>query len=241
MIVLIFIGTVSLLRWPGWKITNIEVDGTEMVDPQEIKAKVEESITGNLLFFLPRNSILLVSPENLSSLLRKEFARIGSATIKKQYPDKLKISVSERVLWGIICSQNQEGNCMYIDTTGFGMESAPQSSGTLILKIKTDQGLLPENTQVLDPALVEQMKYIAENTQKIIASPVVEFALSTQTPDEFKVRVAEGFSLLFAREGGLENSFSVLKKVLESEVKDKRPRLDYIDLRFGNKVFFKFR
>jgi hypothetical protein len=35
--------------------------------------------------------------------------------------------------------------------------------------------------------------------------------------------------------------FSVLKTVLENEIKDKAKDIDYIDLRFGNKVFYKYK
>ena len=35
------------------------------------------------------------------------------------------------------------------------------------------------------------------------------------------------------------NALRVLKKVLDEEIGDKRGGLDYIDLRFGNKVFYK--
>ena len=67
----------------------------------------------------------------------------------------------------------------------------------------------------------------------------MSYELISDFPKEIRVVGPEGYRVYFDRESDLQNAFRVLKTVLAEEIKDRRARLDYIDLRFGNKVFYK--
>jgi len=49
----------------------------------------------------------------------------------------------------------------------------------------------------------------------------------------------EGWYALLDEETNFKTAFENMKLVLENQIKDKRAELEYIDLRFSNKVFFK--
>ena len=88
----------------------------------------------------------------------------------------------------------------------------------------------------------------AENSETVYFKPkeklnlnVIGYQLFSKIPGEIRVTVSDGFKIYFNRDDDLENAFVVIKTVLEEEIKEKRSRLDYIDARFGNKVFYKLR
>mgnify|MGYP001584407790 FL=1 len=225
------------MQLPYWRIKNIEIRGLEALGDEDIKLKVYQALDGKYLFFLSRDSILTLRTNFLTEKLKKEFPKIEKITITKSFPDTLKIDLAERKLFGIFCSVS---NCAYIDNTGFAYESSPSSSGSLILKIVSDQEETKVGVQSLEPALMEQVIFLGKETEKVAGAKVIAYELSLRFPREIHITTSEGFKIYFNRADDFTNVFKVLRTVLNEEIKDRRANLDYIDLRFGNKVFYKW-
>ncbi len=232
-----FAGAVYLLRLPYWQIKKVEIGGLEILDPQEVRVKIDNFKSGLILFLLPRSSFLLFNSESLASLLRQEFPRVESVLVRKVFPDSLEIKLKERELFGIFCNEE----CVYIDKQGFAYDYAPISSGFLFIKIKSDAAEARIGSTVLEPDLMNEIVFLSSEVGKISGIRAVGYELFSKISSEIKMETSEGFKILFKRGDNFANAFRVLKTVLEQEIKDKRAQLEYIDLRFGNKVFYRFR
>lgn len=244
LLVLLAAGLGAFASMPRWRISHARVEGIKILSEGEVKGSIFSSIDGKIAFLLPKNSIWLLHPGAVRSRLLDEFPRIKNAELKRVFPDGILVAIEERDTWGILCGEmlsDREAPCVYIDATGYAMESAPSSTGSLILKIKTDFPSLEENSHIIEPSLASRMIFLSEETKRKIGADTVGFELSSRAKKEIRLITNEGFALIFLREDNFENTFSVLKKVLEEEIKEKRSQLDYIDLRFGNKVFFKLK
>lgn len=230
-------GAIYFLRLSYWQIKKVEVGSSGVLAPQEIKARIDYFLGGRILFFLPRGSFLLFSSSGLASVLQKEFPQIESVAIQKEFPDYLRVVVKERELFGIFCNEG----CVYIDKQGFAYDYAPGSSGSLLIKIKSDAAEARIGSTVLDAGLISEFLLISSGVSKVSGAKVIVYEFSFKVPSEIKVETSEGFKIVFKRGGDFESSFRILQTVLQQEIKEKRPRLDYLDLRFGNKVFYKFK
>ena len=190
--------------------------------------------------------------------------------VTKHYPDSLKINLSERKLFGIVCNDLEEdelkkentsasttvlisevslGNggvrekiiqCAYIDKNGFAYTEAPNSSGTLIVRIAVNQETITIPSPLIDSSLIATMAGLIEKLPDAAGVGVARFELFSQMVSEFRVKTSAGYTLFFRRADDLENALHVLKTVLE-DIKERRNQLEYVDLRFGNKVFFKMK
>ena len=58
---------------------------------------------------------------------------------------------------------------------------------------------------------------------------------------KYKKTGKEGWSVIVTRAKEPELWLPVLRTLLTEEIKGRRNQLEYLDLRFGNKVFYKFR
>lgn len=231
------IGGVYLLRLSYWQIKKVEVGSSGVLTPQEIKAKVYYFMGGRILFFLPRSSFLLFDSSSLAAVLQKDFPQIESLSIQKKFPDYLGVAVKERELFGIFCNEE----CVYIDKQGFAYDSAPNSSGSLLVKVRSDVARARVGSTVVDAALMNDFLLISSGVGKASGAKAIAYEFSAKIPSEIKVETSEGFKIIFKRSGDFENTFRALKTVLEQEIKDKRSQLEYIDLRFGNKIFYRFK
>ncbi|MBI2640600.1 MAG: FtsQ-type POTRA domain-containing protein [Candidatus Sungbacteria bacterium] len=234
----IIAGMVYVLRFPRWQIREISFSGLEVLSQEEIASKIKHELQGEFAALIPRSSFFLAETASLAESLQKEFPRIEQISIKKDFPDKLKISAKERKLFGIFCGQS---SCAYIDASGFAYESAPNFSGSLITKIKSDAPDPAVGQNAVEPALMERLIFLGEEIKRSLGIMSVVHELSSQAPREIRVETDEGFKIFFNRDDDFQNVFRVLKTVLDEEIKEKRARLEYIDVRFGNKAFYRLK
>lgn len=230
------IGAVFLLRLPKLQVSEIHFSGLNVLTKEEIAKDIFDSTQGSYFGFLPRRSTVLLNTGTLQEKIKNDFPRIEDVIIKKLFPRTLQVTIEERKSFGILCAGS---TCVYIDIAGFAYEDAPDSSGSLIMKIKTDAGLPRVGERVLDSALALRLILLRQEIKRALDMEVVGYELLKKVPREIRVDVSEGFRLIINRDDDFQNVFRVLKTVLDEEIKDRRSRLQYIDLRFGNKVFYK--
>lgn len=238
------------IRHPRWQISRVEISGLETLDKETIIASLKNEISGNYFFFAPKASFFLIRTQTLSSQLANKFLKIESLSIAKKFPDTINVSLKERKLWGIFCNnlsaeKNPEppsdNSCVFIDTNGFAFGQAPDSRGSLIVKIKSDGS--PPNTgnQIIPKDMARTMQYVSREIASRMTIETTGYELITKLPSEFRAITADGFRIYMNRNDDFENTFRVLAALFQGELKDKKTNLAYIDARFGNKVFYKMK
>lgn len=260
-------GMIAALRHPRARLSEIAVSGLEAISEQSVRDAVARELAGSYAFVIPRGSFFLTRPRTLAAMLERAIPRIKTAAVVKEFPDTLRVSVLERSPWGIMCqeairsevggrrSETGTGSenpplstlhslpsvCVYIDETGFAFEPAPHSSGSLVIKVRSDGPPPAVGAHAVEPGLMERFRFLGGETERVAGTRVVEYRLLSGVPSEIRTLTEEGFEVIFRRDDDFENVFRVLDRVLRHEIREKRPRLEYIDLRFGNKVFYKLR
>lgn len=131
--------------------------------------------------------------------------------------------------------------CALIDETGFAYEAAPVSTGAVLRKIYSDQGGAGIGTAAVPPHLMEFIRRAATASEGATGSVATHWYVLADYPNEIRMRVSDGFAVYFNTNTDLPTTFTTLQTVLTEEIKDRRSQLEYIDLRFGNKVFYKYK
>lgn len=237
-------GLVYTLRSPSLRISHVTIIGSVTLSEERVRSEISSRLQKNVFGFLPRASYPLVQESDLVAALQNAFPRIRHATVTKYFPDTLMVAVSERSVWGIFCNDLAGGqekvSCGYIDTDGFIFESAPHSVGSLILKIRSDQKNIVVPSQAFDPAWVEKLILFRKKFAEALDISVVAYELSTHISGEIHAITSEGFAVYLNQGDDIISRIETLRTVLAKEIQGKRNRLQYVDLRFGNKVFYKF-
>ncbi|MBI4137715.1 MAG: FtsQ-type POTRA domain-containing protein [Candidatus Sungbacteria bacterium] len=255
------------LRHPYARIARIEVLGAQSVSGDEIRSRAAALLSGSYAFVIPKDFFGLVNAGAIKKTLEKDFLRIADAEVIKEFPDSLRISVRERSSWAIACPQEirqqlpqslpatgtpaaagslgtgarrQAPACVFIDENGFAYEEAPRTFGALVRTLVADAPPAVGGF-VVDASTMGFLKAVSEGSEKLLGSPIVEYQILSRTPGDVRLKTREGFSLIVTQEASIPDSLRVLERVLAEEIKEKRGRLDYIDLRFGNKVFYKIK
>lgn len=238
--------TIYVFRLPQWQITTIAVSGTESLKEEEVRGMLEAALDGMYYLLLPKRSILLADVKALQDFLKNKILKIETADIMKEFPHTLHVAIRERRLWGIFCNDilpetADNAQCAYVDTGGFIYEEAPRATGPLIVKIRSD-GERPEIGKTAIPReKAERIQEIVRLFSERLAIETAGFELLSKIPREVRLVSREGFKIYFDYTESPEELTKILHTILVEKIKEKRSTLDYIDARFGNKVFYKLK
>lgn len=259
----IFVSLAFLSHVSALNISEIEVVGNKVVDTEIIKAVVEKELTGNYLWFFPKKDILIYPKNNIKKELNNQLKRINNINLTIKNNKILEIDISERVglyIWcGITPPQigTEDRECYFLDKYGYIFDKAPHFSGDIYFKF---YGKVYTNTGIPlsadDPA---GSYFLKENFEKIILfkqmlegielKPVTLYA---EDNENLKFSLSGGNSLspkpeiIFKSNSDFEILAENIKTALsteplQSDFKNKYSSLQYVDLRFGNKVYYKFK
>ena len=219
---------------PFFHEQKIIISGTNNVRENEIKNEVIYTLPKKIGFFETKN-VFLADLGKISSEIISKFPRISKISISRNFRREIIVAVSERKSEGILCNST---NCFYYDNSGNIFEEAFEDFRP---KIKTES---PEYAiKIGGNELPEKIIKAVSETQKILSENFsvkdIDFIIS-QDAKNLTAETSEGWKVFFESESDIESQIVNLSLLLKETIAEKeRQKLDYIDLRYGSKIFYK--
>lgn len=227
---------VFLLRIEWFKIKSIEVAGNSVEASQNISDITKERLAGNYLYFIPKSNFLLYPRRTLRESLLYSFKRFEAVDVSYEGDNTLFVDVKERKPLWLWC-ENQD--CYFMDKSGYVFAKAPNFSGNVYLR--ASGGLDVQNGEVIGSVFAdnwnfEELKGFVESI-KVKGFVPVKVAITPENDAELVLKNGEVIKLsptksLSAAHADFENALA--SGLISSEIP-----LQYIDLRFDNKIFYK--
>lgn len=227
---------------PQLSIERIEVSGTSEVQPEAVTTFVESHLESHSFSFISPRNIFLYPRRTIETALREYFPHIESAKISREslLATAVVVSVKERKPFARWCETTD--SCYAIDSGGFIF--APAS--TTLSGFETAylfEGALPEASspvgQTYLPARFSGMIALLERLGQAGFS---SRRISLDGEQDFTVGLADRFQLRVTFGSDVSAIVKNLELILDSEtLRGKEGELEYIDLRFGNRVYYKLR
>ena len=241
----IFAGVVAFFRIPYLQVDKIEISGNNLINSNDLIKKIKTNLEGKYFGLFPKANIFIIPKDKISAELPENFKRIKKISLDKKYFGAIAVKIDERNNAVLFCEKE---DCAYADEKGFVFEKAPYFSGAVFLKLveqrNSDSG---ENAKTIDEYL--GTSFIAESEFKKIlefdglinkiGGGVSEVVLKKENIYEFYMN--EGWKIILNDKNEPQSAYLNLITALDANIKDKRPKLDYIDLRLGNKIYFKYK
>lgn len=237
---LIMSGLIYLVLFlPFWKIKKIEANGTEKVSSVELVNSVEQYLAGFQLIKVPKSNYFLLSEKKLAEYLKNMFPGLKEVSVIKRFPPNLFVEAKDRQKIIVYCGRER---CFYLDENGVAFEPAPEIYGGLKIVLKDNSGREAEvGKKMLEPSLIDFML----KTQKLINNDfnisLVDFEINNYPTSDLIAITSEDWKIMFDTNMDPLLQTSALKKILNDKIKDQRPALEYIDLRIGNRVYYKMK
>ena len=253
----------SLLGFVVWgahnqsvRITDIYVEGNSAVPNKNIKELVLSNINDKYLWLFPKNNILIYPRGRIKQDILAVFKRIYYIKINVIDLTSIVITIKERDPFALWCGENPvnvksatSNLCFFIDNTGFVFSRAPNFSDNVYFTV---YGALQETSfgqNILDVSIgkrfleKEYFESIMLFRDALSNEGVSTDYLIFQDNNDIELYITTGGKIVFNKKQDIEKIFrDLISAIGAKEVAGTNiwGSLEYIDLRFDNKVLFKF-
>lgn len=251
LLVLIFIGFSFLSKWQRININNISVEGNKVLNESDLKNAIQEEINGKYLWLFPKTNSFLIPKSKIKRVLYEKFGRIETLNLNINNFQNINLTITERIPIYTWCGEvlpdinikKQEENCSFVDKNGFVFDHAPYFSGDVYIRF---YGSLEKD--ILNLKDFEDTKILIEKIKELNLNPVSLFYKDNNETEIFlssNKHIKEAPKIIFNSNEDKNLIFEnldvgVSSEPLKSDLKNNYSNLLYIDLRFNNKVFYKF-
>ena len=263
----IFISSVYISRLDSLNIKEIEIVGNKIVETEILKTALEQQITGKYLWLFPKTNILYYPQNAIKNELQNKFKRLQDINLSIKNYKTLKVSLSERIALYTWCgvkipevpeallvessiskASGTNQKCYFMDEDGYVFDEAPYFSGDIYFKF---YGLL----DTVNPL---GSYFSKQNFKQLILFKDVLVGMKLKIAG-LNIINNEDAEMIFLKEASSETEPKIIFKInadfqhiaenlqaaintepLKSKFKNKYRALQYIDLRFENKVYDKF-
>jgi len=256
--VIVLIGLSFLSRWPKINIRDVAISGNKVTDTKKIEEAVREEISGHYLWFFPKTNFLFYPKSEIKNRLASDFKRLRDLEVGIVGDNTLGVTMGERVgsyTWcgddlPSVSASSEDSGCYFMDETGYVFDEAPYFSRNVYFRFfgKLDGEGESKAGSYFAPSTFKELIGLKKSLETMKLKP--SFVVVKEDGDvEMYLVSNSSFSnsqkIIFRIDSDFQKIAENLQVALDTEplksdFKNKYSSLLYIDLRFGNKVYYKF-
>ena len=224
-----------------FQIEHIEVSGNAKIPEESLREIAQTHLPRKFMFF-EMNHFLLANTSAAAEAVKVTFPEIESVVVQREFPDSVLVVVRERQGIASWC-QGEVRQCFALDAHGVIFEEKEPEREVILSK--SDSLVVNLGEEAIDPEL---LKAILSFGQQLDASSLFrEVGLRVSSAvlvskERVNVKISEGWHIYLNPTENIDWQVTKVKLVLEKEIPSgKRPFLEYIDLRFGDQAYIKYR
>lgn len=217
-----------------FQIKEIIISGNEKALKENIREVAEGGIERKIIF-ISSKSIFLVDFNKIKQSVLNNFPHIAEIEITRRFPEALNLIVKERLGIAKFC---QGEKCFLLDKEGVIFEEISEND----LNLPKIQPPNFQNELALGKEVIE--KELLSNIL-VIFSKLADLKISSKeclivSDERINVKTLEGWEIYFNPKKNIDWQLTKLRAVLEKYLPpEKRENLEYIELRFGDRAFYK--
>ncbi|PIP87022.1 hypothetical protein COW81_02475 [Candidatus Campbellbacteria bacterium CG22_combo_CG10-13_8_21_14_all_36_13] len=255
LVLLLFI--ILFFSWVGYgqkfKIKNIEVSGLSTLSKSSVLETVENTLNRKLFFIFPRDNTVLISKRGIVSDIKNTFKQSSRVDVSLKDLNSIEIDIEERKPIGVWCTSRRlitevfVEKCYFIDSTGYVFSDAPKFSGNLFFKYyggNTNES--PVGSRYLPEKVFRERAFFIASIPNLGINPISykwgENGDSTIVVAPQNEKGLDG-KIIFNNDDELGAVYDYISSALLHEdfkyLDQRIIKFEYIDLRSGNKIFYK--
>ena len=252
-IVFLFVGLVWSLSYlssiPRFTIQNVIVSGNSFVSTDSVLSVANTALQGKYLGLFARANFLWYPKSEILNTLQYSNSWIDTITIDRTNLTTIEIKIKERVPVAVWCglSRATPTPCKLMDVQGNIFATAPEFVGPAYLRLYGP----------LTSASWRGANFFSENGRKhifaftkdlfeITLQPVSVEVVTPSVKEEYAVFLSSGAQIYVQVSDPVDSIILNLQSILAQKTFARSAShnlsdLTFLDMRFGNKVFYKFK
>lgn len=255
-LVAVFAFLAYISRLENLNISEIKISGNKTVETDLLLETIKGEVAGKYLWLFPKTNVLIYPQNTIKATLENNFKRLKNTSFSIENNKILSVSLDERTakyMWcgaSLPAEEDTAEKCYFLDEEGFVFDEAPYFSGEVYFKFYGANNLAVENPQgsYFSEQSFSQLIFFKNFLTDLDLKPV---QMLVKEDGDVEIYLSKGSMLsqnpkiLLKIDSDFQNVAENLDAALgteplKSKIKNKYSLLQYIDLRFGNRVISKF-
>ncbi|HEY4501492.1 MAG TPA: hypothetical protein VJJ20_00270 [Candidatus Paceibacterota bacterium] len=237
-VVLLFGIVAGLSHLPFLQVRVVEVSGTATLATSTLESYIKNEIAGQFAYVFPKKNIFLYPKQAIALGLLAEFPELQAADVHAQNFHTIAAEVAEREQKALWC---QDEHCYLMDQSGAVYVPAPAGTeGLVAYHGKATGERLPR--QYLSAKGFESLFALVDALSQKPSLGIVE-SVYVDAQGDAQAVFASGFELKFALSDAGGDVFERFSLALGADpfLGRSLAAFEYLDLRFGDKLYYKLK
>lgn len=257
-------GLIALSHWSAIQINSFSIQADDDLPEEQIRNVVSTQLDDRLWFVFARNNVVLLPRTDITNRITSLTPRIKDSTIDLTGLDSFVVTIQTRQPVVQVCppkSSTTTRDCLLVDRTGYTYAQADddQATSSDLFVYRSDNAnvgtqLAPESTFRLLQSFLDKLPELSfqplmvsfKDHQDVFIATREQSATTTasSTTVELRVNLADDLNQKYTDLKTVVEKGAFVASTTEETINGSKPSispftLEYIDLRFGNKVFYK--
>lgn len=244
--VLLFALLLYGVHWSSYqkpmRISEISVRGAMLQEPADVVSFTREQLTETTKHFIARDNIFAYPKEELRAGILRSFPRLKSVRIGRGgfFGTTLIVNVDERSAFATWCTEGEPRACYVFDDGG-------------LIFANTERAGKPEmqyvffgGVDMVSPVgsvfLQGRLSGVRDLLQRMREARFIPVNVRVLDEQDYTIDLTNGFTIKASFGQDIDTIVHNLELVsVAPALRGKEAELEYIDLRFGNRVYYKFK
>jgi hypothetical protein len=235
-VVLILTSVWYFTRIESLQIKRIEVIGGETIPHALIEEKANIALSGTYFALIPKRFLPLYPQEEVMQSVRT-IARVKNVQVTRAPENTLSIVFDEYIPAALWCESKDATPCLFMDRSGYAFAQAPSLEGSAFVRYVSDEHAPEVGQTGFDSSFMKDTGLFTTLLEENLSL----YATHVEKMGNYDVwyTISGGGLIKVSQSIPMEESFKNLQTILLSEeFKHIEPgSFQYIDLRFGEKIF----
>ena len=246
LLIILLSGAIYFIFYsPYFSIRQIEISGLQKIDYNELRAVIDSHLASRRFLIFPQNNIFIFDEKSVEKEINERYA-LNYLKIEKRLPGFVSISVEEKMpalIWktvekfylvdgdGVIIREIREE-----EVSGY---QANQPGANMALVFDESNEITAVKEQIITRKKAEAVVDLQNNLARATGLQIVNFAMANREDSMIKCLTGEGWQIYFSPADDLNAQIQKLSVFLKEKNQEDRRGLQYVDLRFEDRVYYK--
>ena len=248
LVTIIFIGVVVYLFIFSslTRINDVQVNGVEKEQKEKITQAINKSLEGKVVNGIMRSNYFFVNKSDIvNSILKNK--RIKEVVITKKFPQTINVDITLYDVLPVLCLDDIHGECFILEDgivkekINFDSEIIKQNQYFVIVDEGHENVEIGE--QIILPEYLEKIKYLGEELKYALSVEIKQpYIILSKGSNEVKFFTDEDWYLLIDTTQDSDEIIDTIKLFFhKADLPSRRTDLEYLDMRFTDKIFYKMK
>ncbi|MBI5077207.1 hypothetical protein HZB94_02405 [Candidatus Falkowbacteria bacterium] len=219
---------------PLFTIGKIQINGLEKIRAENIDSIVNDYLNGREMLIFRHNNFWIFNKEELKTKIFERYY-FDDFKIRKRLLNKITIDLKEKQA---VINWLTNNFCFHLDPSALAIEYCEKNDGFIVIRDLQNNELKVGEYAVPSAELKNLVELF--NSVKAIVADKVKITNMEKNAEMMDINTEEGIQFKFNMKFPVQEQLSRLSVlVFQENIKNNLNKMQYIDLRFGEKVYYK--